>query len=179
MTSGRSPLSHPARWNLPAEGSPGSAHPAVAWRRAWQGVRRSTDRKAHQFGPGLQRTRIELRPAHRVVDVLHGGRIRVLVARAEIEPNRDDAVLGHGFMAQALGGAVAQTTGAAVAFDQCRKRPLPAGPEYAREQRLVAVTELFDILHVELMSSRFEHCSRHSHTYFRGSSLTDLRATQP
>src|SRR6201993_3071752 len=59
--------------------------------------------EAHQFGAGLQRTRIELRPAHRVVDVLHGGRIRVLVARAEIERNRDDAVLGHGFMAEALG----------------------------------------------------------------------------
>src|SRR5499425_3826265 len=121
MTSGRSPPSHPARWNLPAEGSPGSAHPAV---------RRSTDRTG--FGAGLQRTRIELRPAHRVVDVLHGGRIRVLVARAEIERNRDNAVLGHGFMAQALGGAVAQTPGTAVAFDQRRKRPFPARPEYAR-----------------------------------------------
>ena len=34
------------------------------------------------------------------------------------------------------------------AFDQRRKRPLPARPEYAREQRLVAVTETFDVLHV-------------------------------
>src|SRR5262245_51542899 len=91
--------------------------------------------EAYRVGAGLQCTRIELRPAHRVVDVLHGGRIRVLVARAEIERNRDDAVLGHGFMAQALGGAVAQTPGAAVAFDQRRKWPLPARPEYAREQR--------------------------------------------
>ena len=65
-------------------------------------------------------------------------------------------------MAQALGAAVAQTPCAAVAFDQRRKRPLPARPEYAREQRLVAVTEVFDILHVELMGSGFEHCSRHS-----------------
>src|SRR5262249_38095472 len=91
-----------------------------------------------------------------------GGRIRVLVARAESERNRDDAVLGHGFMAHALGGAVAQTPGAAVAFDQRRKRPLPARSEYAREQRLVAMTEVFDVLHVELMGSGFEDCSRHS-----------------
>src|SRR6516165_4560618 len=119
--------------------------------------------EAHQFGAGLQCTRIELRPAHRLVDVLHGGRIRVLVARAEIERNRDDAVLGHGFMAQPLGGAVAQTPGTAVAFDQRRKRPLPARPEYAREQRLVAVTEVFDVLHVEWIGSRVEHCSRHSY----------------
>jgi hypothetical protein len=55
-----------------------------------------------------------------------------------------------------------ETPGTAVAFDQRRKRPLPARPEYAREQRLVAVTEVFDILHVELMGSGFEHCSRHS-----------------
>src|SRR5215470_8757497 len=122
--------------------------------------------EAHQFGAGLQRTRIELGPAHRVVDVLHGGWIRVLVARAEIERNRDDTVLGHGFMAQALGGAVAQTPGTAVAFDQRRKRPLPARPEYAREQRLVAVTEVFDVLYVELMGSAFEHCSRHSRHLF-------------
>src|SRR5499433_1484708 len=118
--------------------------------------------EAHQCGASLQCTRIELRPAHRVVDVLHGGRIRVLVARAEIERNRDDAVLGHGFMAHALGGAVAQTPSAAVAFDQRRKRPLPARSEYAREQRLVAMTEVFDVLHVELMGSGVEDCSRHS-----------------
>src|SRR5262249_40389243 len=60
------------------------------------------------------------------------------------------------------GGAVAQTPGTAVAFDQRGKRPLPARPEYAREQRLVAVTEVFDVLHVELISSGSEHCSRHS-----------------
>src|SRR5215510_9275468 len=117
--------------------------------------------EAHQFGAGLQRTRIELGPAHRVVDVLYGGWIRVLVARAEIERNRDDAVLGHGFMAQALGGAVAQTPGTAVAFDQRRKRPLPARPEYAREQRLVAVAEILDVLHVEFMGLDVEGCSRH------------------
>src|SRR5262249_11270599 len=90
--------------------------------------------QAHQFGPGLQRTRIELRPAHRVVDILHGGRIRVLVARAEIERKIRPAP----------------------------ETALPARPEYAREQRLVAVTEVFDVLHVELMGSGFEHCSRHS-----------------
>ena len=49
-----------------------------------------------------------------------------------------------------------------MAFDQRWKRPLPARPEYAREQRLIAVTEVFDVLHVELMGSGFEHCSRHS-----------------
>ncbi len=64
-------------------------------------------------------------------------------------------------MPRALGGAVAHTPGTAVAFDQRRKRPLPARLEYAREQRLVAVADVFDVLHVELMGSGFEHCSRH------------------
>src|SRR5262249_52842842 len=66
-------------------------------------------------------------------------------------------------MAQTLSGAVAQTPGTAVAFDQSGKRPLPARPEYAREQRLVAVTEVFDVLHVEWIGSGFEHCRRHSY----------------
>src|SRR5262245_32167173 len=117
--------------------------------------------EAHQFGASLQRTRIELHPAHRVVDVLHGGGIRVLVARAEIERNRDDAVPGHGFMAQALGGAVAQTPGTTVAFDQRRERPLPSWPENTGEQRLVAVAEVLDVLHVEFMGLDVEGCSRH------------------
>src|SRR5438067_1091494 len=62
MTSGRSPLSHPARSNLLAEGLPHSAHPAAAWRRAWQDVRRLTGRR----GPPVRRASLmSLEGGHR------------------------------------------------------------------------------------------------------------------
>jgi hypothetical protein len=51
--------------------------------------------------------------------------------------------------------------GAAVAFDQRREWPLPSRTEYTREQRLVAMAEVLDVLHVEFMGSGFEDCSRH------------------
>ena len=40
-----------------------------------------------------------------------------------------------------------------MALDQRRKRPLPARLVHAREQRLVAVAEILDILHVEVCAS--------------------------
>ena len=81
--------------------------------------------KADEVGPRLQLAGMRLGPAHRVIDVLHRGRIRVLVAGAEIERDRDDAVGRHVFVAQRFGQAVALAPGAAVALDQSRKRPLP------------------------------------------------------
>jgi hypothetical protein len=67
----------------------------------------------------------------------------------------------HGLVAQALGGAVAQAPSAAMAFDQRRERPLPVRSEHAGEQRLIAVAEVLDVLHVEFMGFDIEDCCRH------------------
>ena len=48
-----------------------------------------------------------------------------------------------------------------MAFDQRRKRPLASRPEDARQQRLVAVAEIFDILDVELMRLGLEQRGGH------------------
>ena len=100
-------------------------------------------------GRVLRLLRVRLGPAHRVVDVLHRGRIRRLVAGAEIERDRHDAVPRHRLVAQLLGHPVAHAPGAAVALDQRRERPLAFRPVDARQQRLVAVAEVFDVLDVE------------------------------
>ena len=117
--------------------------------------------KADEVGPRLQLAGMRLGPAHRVIDVLHRSRIGVLVAGAEIERDRDDAVGRHVFVAQRFGQAVALAPGAAVAFDQSRKRPLPARLIHPRQQRLVAVAEIFDILDVEIGGFRFQGRGRH------------------
>ena len=124
-------------------------------------------RQADEVGPGLERARVELGPAHRVVDVLHRGRIGILVAGAEIERDRHDAVRGHVFVAQLLGGAVAHAPGAAVAFDHGRERPRAARLVDARQQRLVAVAQVFDIVDVELGGLGFEDCSSGHGTFLR------------
>jgi hypothetical protein len=48
-----------------------------------------------------------------------------------------------------------------VAFDQGRKRPGAARFENARQQWLVAVTQVFDIVNIEPGSLGLEDCSRH------------------
>ncbi len=48
-----------------------------------------------------------------------------------------------------------------MAFDQRREWPLPSRPENTGEQRLVAVAEVLDVLHVECMGLDVEGCSRH------------------
>ena len=87
------------------------------------------------------------------------------VAGAEIERDRHDALLRHGLVAQPLGQAVALAPGAAVALDQRRERPLAFRLEHAREQRLVAVAEVLDVLDVEVMrlcvKFGIQGCSRH------------------
>ncbi len=122
--------------------------------------------QSDQVRTGLERASVELRPAHRMVDVRDRGRIGVVVARAEVERDRHDAVRGHGLVAQPLVGAVAHAPGAAVHLDQRRKRPLAARTEHARQQRLVAVAKVLDVLDVELMWLRVEElgiadCSCH------------------
>jgi hypothetical protein len=78
-------------------------------------------------------------------------------------------------VAQALGGAVAQAPGATVALDQRRKRSLPARLEHAREQRLVAVAQVLDIVHVEFMGCfGIKDCSGHGAIRSRAS-CTDHR----
>ena len=118
-------------------------------------------RQADQVGPGLEHARIELGPAHGVVDVLHRGRIRHLLAGAEIERDRHDAVRRHGLVAKLLGEPVLRAPAAAVALDQRRKRPLPARLVHARQQRLVAMAEVLHILHVEFLRLGIYHCHGH------------------
>ena len=94
------------------------------------------------------------------------------VAGAEIERDRHDAVGGHRLMAQALGGAVAQTPGAAMALHQRRERPLPARLEHAREQRFLGVAEVLDVVHVEFMGGLgFEGGSGHGRVPLTNASL--------
>ena len=118
-------------------------------------------RQADEVGPGLERARVGLGPAHRIVDVLHRGGIGSLVAGAEIERDRHDAVRGHEFVAQPLGGAVAHAPGAAMALDHGRKRPGAARLEDARQQRLVAVAQVLDIVDIELGGLGLEDCGVH------------------
>ena len=62
-------------------------------------------------------------------------------------------------MAELFRVPVLQAPGAAVALNQRREWARPARLVHAGQQRLVAVTEVFDVLHVELMGSGFEHCT--------------------
>src|SRR5215831_16047495 len=48
-----------------------------------------------------------------------------------------------------------------MAFDECGKRPLPVRLEYACKQRLVAVAEILDVLHVEFAGSFVQDCGGH------------------
>src|SRR5439155_13626936 len=108
-------------------------------------------READEIRSGLERTRIELRPAHRVVDVLHRGRVRSLVAGAKIERDRYNPVCGHGLVAQLFRVPVLEAPGAAVALDQRRKGSVPARLEHARQQWFVAVAKVLDVFHVEVL----------------------------
>jgi hypothetical protein len=116
---------------------------------------------ADELGPRLQIAGIVLGPAHRVIDVGNRRRIGRLVAGAEIERDRDDAVRCHIFVAQMLGRTIAHAPGAAVGFDQSRERPLPARREDARQQRFVAVAQIFDIGGVVSGGLGFENGSGH------------------
>ena len=118
-------------------------------------------RKADEVGPGLEHARIELCPAHGVVDVLHRGRIRRLVAGAEIERDRHDAVRRHGLVAELFGEPVLRAPAAAVALDQRRKRPLPARLVHARQQRLVAMAEVLHVVHVDVLWFGTQRCHGH------------------
>ena len=54
-------------------------------------------------------------------------------------------------VADLVGVAVGETPGAAMQIDQRRERPLAAWLVNLREQRLVAVAKIFDVLHVEFV----------------------------
>jgi len=119
------------------------------------------DENADKVRPGVERACIQLCPADRVVDVLQRGRIRRLVAGTEIERDRHDAVRRHRLVAKLFGQAILQAPGAAVALHQRREGPLAFGLEHACKQRLVAVAEIFDVVHVELGRSGIEGCIGH------------------
>src|SRR5215510_3084132 len=62
--------------------------------------------------------------------------------------------------------AIDAMPGAAMALDERRERPCPARPEHASEQRHLAVAEVFDILHVEVMRLGLEDCGGHGQPSF-------------
>src|SRR6185437_6920224 len=70
-------------------------------------------------------------------------------------------VRGHVLVAQLFGKAVAHAPGAAVALDQRRKRPRAARAIDAREQRLVDVAQVFDVVDREVGALRLERRSVH------------------
>ena len=106
---------------------------------------------ADEVGAGLQLLGVRLDPADRVVDVGERLRIGALGAAAPVERHHDDAMAGQHLVAHLVGQAVGQAPGAAVQVDQRRERPVAARLEHARQQRLVAVAEIFDVLHVEFV----------------------------
>jgi hypothetical protein len=124
-------------------------------------------RQADEVGPGLEGAGVGLGPAYRVVDVLHRGRIRVLVAGAEVERDRHDAVRGHVLVTQLLGMAIAHAPGAAMAFDHGRERARAFRLVDGRQQRLVAVAQVFDVFDVEGGRRGFEDCSSGHGTFLR------------
>ena len=75
---------------------------------------------------------VQLGEAHGEIDVLQRRRIRIGVARAKVERDRNDAMGRHEFVAQVLGLAIGKTPGAAMNLDERRKRALPARLEHAR-----------------------------------------------
>ena len=106
---------------------------------------------ADEIGPGLELLGVQLGPADRVVDVGQRLRIGALLRDAPVERDDDDAVTGQNLVADLVGVAVGEAPGAAMQIDQRRKRPLAARLVDLRQQRLVAVAEILDVLHVELV----------------------------
>src|SRR5262245_40134765 len=119
-------------------------------------------RETDEIGCGLERARIELRPAHRVVDVLHRGRIGRLVARAEIERDRHNAVRGHELVAQLLCMSVLEAPGAAVTLNQSRKWPISVRLMHPGQQWLVAVPEVLNVFDIEVCFLGFKDRSGHA-----------------
>ena len=94
----------------------------------------------------------ELGPADRVVDV---GRApadrRPRAPQPPVDRHHGDAVAGQQLVADLVGVAVGEAPGAAVQIDQRRERPVAARLVHLRQQRLVAVAEILDVLHVEFV----------------------------
>jgi hypothetical protein len=82
-------------------------------------------------------------------------------------------------VADLVGVAVGEAPGAAVQIDQRRERPLAARLVDLRQQRLVAVAEILDVLHVELVGpgvNGFSHPWGHSLVWVAGSSFAQTAA---
>jgi hypothetical protein len=77
----------------------------------------------------------------------------------------NDTVGSHVFVTQMFGLAIGKTPGAAMNFDQRRKRARPARPEHTGQEWLVVMAQIFDVIHVvgclACMVLRIQNDSRH------------------
>ena len=108
----------------------------------------------HAIGACLEAGGVGLEPAHRVVDVDHGGRIAGVRRLPEVERGHDHAALGQRLVHEVVAVAVAAEPGTAVELDYQREGPLAARGEDARQQGLVPVPEILHVLDVDLMAVR-------------------------
>jgi hypothetical protein len=108
-------------------------------------------RDADEVRARLELLGMQLDPADRVVDIRQRQRIGALLGGAPVERDDDHAVAGQHLVADLVGVAVGHAPGAAMQIDQRRKRPLAARLVHLRQQRPVAVAEILDVLHVELV----------------------------
>ena len=98
-------------------------------------------------------------PAYGVVDVLQRGRIDGIRRHAEIKRRHHHAGARQRCVGAFVAGAVLVTPGATVNIDDQRKRARAARNVNTRLITLVAVTDVFDIAHVDVVTRSwcFEH----------------------
>jgi len=106
---------------------------------------------AHAIGAAAELTRLRLEPADGVVDVDEGRGIAQVGRHPEVEGGHDDAALRQGLVHRHVIGAVAVAPGTPVEIHHHRKGALPLGAEQAREERLVAVAEILDVVDRDLV----------------------------
>ena len=92
-----------------------------------------------------------LEPAHRVIDVGESGRVRRNGRHAPIQRRHDYAASRQRFINDRVVCAVSSAPGTAVKLDDERKRPLPGGFEQAKQERLVAVAKILNVLNFKFV----------------------------
>src|SRR6266481_4984536 len=97
---------------------------------------------ADLVGPDLEVARMRLDPADRVIDVDERGRVSI-GGVAEIQRGDDEAVLRQRFIEALSARQIAAGPGAAVKVDDGRKRAVALRLIEPRDQRLVAMTQIF------------------------------------
>ena len=89
------------------------------------------------------------------MDVLEGCGVGRFRGNAEVQGRDDDAVLGHGFVADVAVLAGAVDPGAAVQFNHYREGAVALGLEQLGLEGLIAVAEIFHVLNLDGVGSLF------------------------